>query len=160
DGTVEVWRKDLATATASIAGDDVLRVLANPAIPQGDRSEVVTKIVGDRIATPTRSLVLLLLQRGKIERLADVEREFRRLDDRRQGITAATVTSAAPLDADETKALTARLTQMTGGRVDLTFAVDPAILGGVVVRLGDRLIDGSVLGRLERLRSRLEAGAI
>ena len=160
DGTVEAWLDDLAAASASLAQDDVLRVLANPAIPYLERAEVVARIMGDRISKPVRNLMLLLLQRGRIERLTDIERQFRRLYDRREGITAATVTSAAPLDDAETVALRDRLTEMTGGRVDLTFAIDPAILGGVVVRLGDRLIDGSVLGRLERLRSRLAAGAI
>ncbi len=69
-------------------------------------------------------------------------------------------TSAAPLEPSEVSALTARLEQMTGGRVELDVTVDPSLLGGLVVRVGDRLIDGSVRGRLERLRNQLVSGAL
>ena len=86
--------------------------------------------------------------------------EFARLDDLRNRVIHATATSAAPLGPDEVRALTARLEQLTGGRVELATDVDPSLLGGVVVRLGDRLIDGSVRGRLERLRSQLVSGAL
>ena len=68
--------------------------------------------------------------------------------------------SAAPLEPAEVKALTARLEQMTGGRIELEQEVDPSLLGGLVVRVGDRLIDGSVRGRLERLRNQLVSGAL
>ena len=101
------------------------------------------------------NLIALLLRRGRIEQLPRVAAEFRRLDNARQGITVATATSAAPLTPDEVRALTGRLEQMTGGRIELDLQVDPSLLGGLVVRVGDRLIDGSVRGRLERLRNQL-----
>jgi F-type H+-transporting ATPase subunit delta len=86
--------------------------------------------------------------------------EFVRLDNARQGIVTATATSAVPLEPAEVRELTARLEQLTGGSIELSQRVDPALLGGVQVRLGDRLIDGSVRGRLERLRHRLASGAL
>ena len=101
-----------------------------------------------------------MLRRGRIDHLPRVAAEFRRLDNARQGITIATATSAAPLDPDEVRALTARMEQFTGGRVELDLQVDPSLLGGLVVRVGDRLIDGSVRGRLERLRNQLVSGAL
>ena len=75
-------------------------------------------------------------------------------------ITVATAISAAPLAEDEIRALTERLEGLTGGKVELEVQVDPSLLGGLVVRVGDRLIDGSVRGRLERLRNRLVAGTL
>lgn len=60
----------------------------------------------------------------------------------------------------ERRALVQRLEQFTGGSVELATAVDPTVLGGLVVRVGDRLIDGSVRSRLERLRNQLVSGAI
>ena len=74
-------------------------------------------------------------------------------------MTHATATSAAPLGEDEIRAIAARLEAITGGRIALDTSVDPSLLGGVVVRIGDRLIDGSVRGRLERLRNRARLGA-
>ena len=160
DDTLERWRADLDVA-ASLAGDHrALDVLANPAIPFERRATALDTLLGDRVAGQTANLVRLLLRRGRIEDLPRVVAEFRRLDDRRQGLTHATATSATELTRDEIRALTARLEQSTGGQIALDVEVDPSLLGGLVVRVGDRLIDGSVRGRLERLRNQLISGAL
>ena len=75
-----------------------------------------------------------------------------------RGVVAATVTSAAPLEKAEVAAIGARLESMTGQTVKLATAVDPSLIGGLTVRVGDRMIDASVRGRLERLRDQLVAG--
>jgi ATP synthase F1 delta subunit len=89
-----------------------------------------------------------------------VAREFRRLHARREGIVEAVVTSAGPLDEAERLALHERLQSLTGSRVEMRLEVDPALLGGLQVLIGDRLIDGSVRGRLERLRATFSTTAI
>ena len=160
DHTVEAWLGDLDTAAAALGEGAAVHLLSNPAVPIGEREKVVRDALGERISDKAANLLLLLVRRGRADLMAPVAAEFRRIHDRREGISHATVTSAAPLDEAELAALRDRLTGMTGGRVEVTFAVDPALLGGVVVRIGDRLIDGSVRGRLERLRNRLAAGAL
>jgi F-type H+-transporting ATPase subunit delta len=160
DSTVADWRSELEVA-AELAGDErSLEVLANPAIPVERRSAALGSMLGDRVSRPVQNLIMLMLRRGRIDDLTRVAAEFRRLDDARQGITHATATSAAELTKDEVRALTARLEQSTGGRIALDVQVDPGLLGGVIVRVGDRLIDGSVRGRLERLRNQLISGAL
>ena len=156
---METWRRDLDSAAATLASGELERVLANPAIPL-DQHVSVAEQVFKKLSVPARNLVLLLVRRNRIGQLPRVAAELRRLDDRRNGLTHATATSAAPLPAAEVKAITARLEELTGGRVELETATDPSLLGGLVVRVGDRLIDGSVLGRLERLRNQLAAGTI
>jgi len=136
------------------------RMLGTQTMPLSSRVELVVGAVGTSVSRPVLNLILLLLRRGRIEDLPRVAAEFRRLDNMRQGITSATATTALPLQADEVRALTTRLKQFTGGRVELDVKVDPSLLGGLVVRVGDRLIDGSVRGRLERLRNRLVSGAL
>ena len=160
DDTVERWRSELELAAELVGDERALEVLANPAIPGERRADALGEMLGKRVSTPVQNLIQLLLRRGRIEELGRVAAEFRRLDDRRQGITHATVSTAAPLTPDEVRALTARLEQSTGGRVALETEVDESLLGGLVVRVGDRLIDGSVRGRLERLRNQLISGAL
>ena len=160
DGTIPAWLEQLDLAAEALGDDEASRVLGNPAIPAPERGEVADRILGDRVSGPVRNLVQLLLRRGRADLLPAVAREYRRLYDRHEGITQAEVISAAPLGDDEVVALRDRLAGMTGGRIELRFRIDPSILGGVVVRLGDRLIDGSVRGRLERLRARLAAGTL
>jgi F-type H+-transporting ATPase subunit delta len=158
DGAIERWRTELEQASTTAEGD-LMVVLANPALPLDDRLKVADQVFAG-LSQPVRNLILLLVRRRRIEQLPRVAAEFGRLDDRRQGITHATATSAAPLTDLEVRALTARLEQMTGGQVRLATDIDEKLLGGLVVRVGDRLIDGSVRGRLERLRNRLAAGTI
>ena len=106
------------------------------------------------------NLLTLIVRRRRVESLPNIAREYPPPLQRRAGIVEATATSAAPLDDQELAALRSRLEQMTGGKVELETSVDPSLLGGIQVRLGDLLIDGSVRGRLERLRNRLASGAL
>ena len=158
DGSIETWRSELEQAAAATDGQ-LMAVLANPALPLDQRLDAANRVLAS-LSQPVRNIVFLLIRRRRIEQLPRVVAEFIRLDERQRGITHATATSAAPLSDLEVKALTARLEQMTGGSVALTTDIDESLLGGLVVRVGDRLIDGSVRGRLERLRNQLAAGSV
>jgi F-type H+-transporting ATPase subunit delta len=159
DGTLERWRAELDMAAGTAGDRRAIAVLANPAIAIERRAAALSDMLADRVSQPVLNLVQLSLRRGRIEDLPRIAAEFRRLDDERQGIVHATVTSAAELTQDEVRELTSRLERSTGGRIALDVEVDPSLLGGLVVRVGDRMIDGSVRGRLERLRNQLLAGA-
>ena len=159
DDSLGDWVDALETATSRLTEVQVLRVLADPAIPFDQRRRVAEAILGDSVTGAPRNLVLLLIRRGRIELLPRVAAEVRRLWEQRQGIVHAVVTSAAPLTQEESEAVRDRLAAMTGDTVRIELRVDPSLLGGVLVRMGDRLIDGSVRGRLERLRTRLTSGA-
>ncbi|HEX5466900.1 MAG TPA: F0F1 ATP synthase subunit delta [Candidatus Limnocylindrales bacterium] len=152
------WRQDLASAAATLADPQLSRSLANPAIPLEARQRLLDETLGRGLGEQPRNLLRLLLERGRIELLARVAEAFAALDDRRQGVSRALVTSAEPLTEDELRAIQARLGELSTGTTVLTTQTDPSLLGGVVVRIGDRLIDGSVRGRLERLRGRLISG--
>jgi F-type H+-transporting ATPase subunit delta len=159
DGSFETWRRDLDGAAKLFADEDLAAVLANPALPLKERQTLAGRVF-TTLSTPARNLIFVLIQRGRVEQLPRVAAAFGELDDKRQGIVHATATAAAPLTDTEVRALTARLEQMTGGRIALETDVDESLLGGLIVQVGDRLIDGSVRGRLERLRNQLASGAL
>ncbi len=160
DGTLKTWRRDLEAAGRIVEDDGVARALSSPARPLQERNQLVTDTLGRVVSVPALNLILLLLRRGRVDQLPRIAAEFGRLDNLRNSVITATATSAVPLEQDEVLAITAQLAGSSGGRVVLETHVDPGLLGGVVVRIGDRLIDGSVRGRLERLRSRLVSGAL
>jgi F-type H+-transporting ATPase subunit delta len=160
DDAATGWRKDLQKAVTALGEARIARVLADRGLAIEPRQHLVEAVLGTAVRTPMRNLALLLLQRGRLESLPAVMAEFIRLDNARQGIMVATAISAAPLEPAEVRHLIARLEQLSGGRIELSQSVDPSLLGGIQVRLGDRLIDGSVRGRLERLRHRLASGAL
>jgi F-type H+-transporting ATPase subunit delta len=160
DDSMAAWLAALAVAEERLTGADAMRLLSNPAVPVASRTEALSRIVGDAISGAQFNLLALMVRRGRFELLPGVIREFRRLFRLREGIVVATVTSTAALDAAEVGALKSRLAAMTGKRVELQQEVDPDLLGGIQVRVGDRLIDGSVRGRLERLSNEFSNIAI
>ena len=159
DKQLDQFGEGLALAANMAGSGDVLSVLRNPARPLAERIRLVDALLARRVPEPILKLVGLLVERGKIDRIGAVEAEYRRLLNQQRGIVEAVATAAAPLDRAETEALAKKLAAMTGRTVDLRVEVDPALIGGLTVRVGDTLYDASVRGRLERLRERLVAGA-
>jgi F-type H+-transporting ATPase subunit delta len=189
DDTEDAWSVVLEAAAAALGSAEVLRIVENPAVPIDQRRRAIRAALGaesmgsvvDDLLKGRRSLgatvavvrgaalgpvrgqvenlVELLLDRRRLSRLPAISREYKRLLDRRRGITEAVVTTPTPLAADELEAVRARIQQLAGTTVDIRAEVDPDLLGGITVRLGDRLLDASVRGRLERLRSQLLAGS-
>ena len=110
--------------------------------------------IADRIgATPTtRHALLLLVDRRRAKTLPYVARMLRELADARRGVVRAEVTTAVPLNDAFYARLQARLEKMTGKRVAVDRRIDSSLIGGVVTRIGDRIIDGSLRTRLHSLR--------
>jgi len=159
DGTFDAWRDDLALAANLVSAERVARIVESPARPIAERRAVLERLLGGRVSQPVRNLARLLTERGRVDLLPAIAGEYRRLLHRRRGVVEAVVTSAVPLTAEETAAVTARVEAMSGAAVELSSVVDASLIGGLTIRVGDRLLDASVRGRLERLRDQLVAGA-
>lgn len=159
DDALDAYGDGLDLAVRMVGGDEVLGILRNPARPLDDRLQLVETLLAKRVPAQVLNLVGLLVKRGKVDRIATVAAEYRRLLDRERGVVQAVASAASPLNAGETEALARRVAQMTGRTVDLRVEVDATLIGGLTVRVGDTLYDASVRGRLERLRERLAAGA-
>ncbi|HYN69001.1 MAG TPA: ATP synthase F1 subunit delta [Candidatus Eisenbacteria bacterium] len=159
DDAVDAWAAGLDLAAALIADQRIEQRLDDPSRSLKERQTLVQQLLGDRVPAGVLNLVRLLTERGRADRVAAVAAEFRRLLRRQRGVVEAVVTSATPLDAAETKALQKRIAEIAGGKTELEIKVDAALIGGLTVRIGDNLIDASVRGRLERLRSQLVAGS-
>jgi F-type H+-transporting ATPase subunit delta len=159
DGTVEQWLDQLERVAEATADPETIRRLEDPAVPFEVRRDALLGAVGDDALPALRNLLVLILRRRRLEQLGRIGREFRRLYNRREGITEATAVSATELDDADLRAVRERVERIAGGRVQLNVEVDPSLIGGIQLRLGDLLIDGSVRGRLERLRNELVARA-
>jgi F-type H+-transporting ATPase subunit delta len=165
DGTEDAWLAALDGAWTVLGPADVLRIVENPALALPQRQEAVraalaaASLDGEPVGTQLVNLVGALVARRRVSLVPAIAGEYRRLIDHQRGVAVAVVTSPTPLGAEETEAIAARVATLTGATISLRTAVDPALIGGVTVRIGDRLIDASVRGRLERLRARIVAGA-
>jgi F-type H+-transporting ATPase subunit delta len=158
DEKVDAWQRDLALA-AALAGDEgVVRIVDNPAVSFGERRKVVEQLLGKHVSPQALNLALLLAKHGRFGVLPSVSSEYDAKVRQTRGIVAATVTTPEPLSAAELPAVRTRVEQLAGAKVELATGVDPELIGGLTIKIGDRLIDASVRGRLERLRGRLVQG--
>ena len=158
DGKVDAWRRDLALGAGLARDERVARDIDNPAVPFAARRKAVEQLLRPPVSREARNLALLLAQRGRFSILPDVSAEYDALVLESRGIVAATVTTPAPLTKKELAGVTTRVEQLAAASVELTTATDPALVGGMTVRIGDRLIDDSLQGRLARLRGWLIQG--
>jgi F-type H+-transporting ATPase subunit delta len=159
EGDLDGWADDVRRAAAVAADEATADALDNPTIPVTEREEAVSAALRDRVREPVLRLALLLVRRGRAALLPDLAREFERLLDRERGVVTAIVTSAAPLSDADAKAVSERVAALRNAEtVRLEQRVDESLIGGLTIRVGDRLIDASVRGRLERLRARIVAG--
>ena len=105
-----------------------------------------------------RNLLAVLIDHGRIAQVVEVSEAYHALLQQRMGIYPIEVISARPLDAGERTALEAEAARLAGGRIEASYREDASVLGGAVVRIGSTVYDGSLRGRLDRLKEALTAG--
>ena len=132
--------------------------LEAPQTPEKEKIAMVKTIFGDRVERLLLNLFLLLIEKNRPEYLEEIGVDFASMVEAEQGYQHAVVTTAVTLAPDLEEALTARLAALTGSRIILDKKVDPVVIGGVLVTLGDKILDGTVRTHLAGLKSAL-AGA-
>lgn len=147
-----------AVADAYSESAELRSMTANPAIDGGAR-DVLLKELGTRLSLSPVAMnaVRLMARRGRLSALPEVAEMLARLADQRVGVLRATVTSARPMPEDYYDRLAAELEKRTSRKILLERREDPTLIGGVVTRIGDHTIDGSLKGRLAALQRQLLA---
>ncbi len=149
--------EQLASFTALVGEHAVLRdALNNPGVPAVAKQKLVGELSGRlSLLPPLAKLLRMLAERDRLALLTDLNDVYQERLREHQQILPAEVTTAAPLDAAHADALRARLQSATGKQVTMTTKVDPALIGGLVARIGSTVYDGSVAAQLARMRDRL-----
>jgi F-type H+-transporting ATPase subunit delta len=153
-GTIAAWRADLNDIATVLAESDAAGLLANSRVPLEARLVLVARMLD--VAPLALNLAKLLVSKGRTAEARAVSDAFGRMADQTAGIEHATVTTAVPLSADQLVGIERQLGASLNKQVQATAAVDPSIVGGVIVRVGDKLLDGSVRTRLRQLRKELQ----
>jgi F-type H+-transporting ATPase subunit delta len=149
--------QQLEDFAATFAGSKELReVLLNPSLPTAKRVAILDA-VNRRIGCgpKVRNFLAVLISRERLAALSEIVEEYRLEMNRRLEISDAEVLTARPLQEQERAKLEREVAELAGTRVNATFRQDKSLIGGAIVRLGSTIYDGSVRGRLERLRERL-----
>lgn len=131
------------------------RLLATPLVLLSDKRKVVQQVLEGRALKSVALFIDLLLRKKRVNELPSIVSEFEALVERKEGVQRAQVVSAVPLTDAEQAKLHAEVERMTGKKIRLTAEVDSRLLGGALVRIGDRVIDRSVRTLLEAVEHRL-----
>ena len=152
----DAWLAALEQASQVFENHAAALFLSSPVEPPEKKRSVLAELLPGVPAEVT-NFFAILAHRDRLDLLPEISVAFRRLVNEYREIAVADVTTAIPIDESQRTLIATRLGQRLGKRVVVEARVDPSILGGVIAQVGDDVIDGSVRGRLERLRRTLTA---
>jgi F-type H+-transporting ATPase subunit delta len=158
DRSVDRWLADVKLIGEAFGDRHLAFILREPKIPARRKELILRDLLAARVSPAALNLALVLNQDGLVEIGPRLAQEFEQRYDDYRGQARGEVTTAMPLAPDERASIAADLQRITGKRILLEERVDPTILGGVVARVGDTLIDGSVRRRLHLLRDQIAQG--
>lgn len=160
----QVSRADLAAAQAwldglagAAASDELLQFAADPRVDARQVYEVITSAIKNPLPEQGGNFLRAVLDNGRLAALPEVARQFRELANDASGNSDAIIQSAFPIDAAELQSLVATLEKRFGRKLQAQVQVDPALIGGVRVTVGDEVLDTSVKARLEQMKTALTA---
>jgi F-type H+-transporting ATPase subunit delta len=151
---VEQWGQDLEVVSEAFQDPDFAALMKHADMSAADKQAATGSVLAG-VNTMVRNLVDLLVSKGSVDSIADVYTSYTELLDQHLGRQRVEVTTAIVLDDTEANRITSFVSELVRREVVLTTKVDESILGGLVIQIGDRLLDGSTKARLDGLKNRL-----
>lgn len=158
---LNLWQSDLRKISGLLEDKALYALMEDQRVPWAEKENVFSRRLGD-VNPMVKKLVAFLSARGKLAEVSEIAEEYQRLLDNFRGVEGtetAEVVTAIPLDSDYQLKLAQRITEMVGKPVILKTSVDPSIIGGIIIRVGDKLIDGSLRTKLAALKKELGGAA-
>lgn len=150
-GTLDRWSANLATSAVAVDGDAMRRVIGHPRLDDARLLELFSELLGESMDSAFRGFLKVLMHYRRLELLPEIAAQFETLKRDRDRTLMVQVTSAVEMAPDQLARLAERLRARFGSEIEMHTDVDADLIGGLVVRAGDKVIDASVRGRLEQL---------
>jgi F-type H+-transporting ATPase subunit delta len=155
NGRVAEWARWLGVAREVVLSDEYSRLAQSPGVQVSQLVELIASICGADLDAPGRAFLSLLMENQRVDYLPEIAEHFEALAAEDQNVAEVEIVSAVQLDESQRERLAAAMRRRLQRDVRLDCRVDPALIGGAIVRSGDLLIDGSLKGKLERLETEL-----
>jgi F-type H+-transporting ATPase subunit delta len=139
---------------------DFRRVLVNPVIKEQPKKDLLRTIFAAKVSSLTMDFLFTLCEKNRETILPEIFQTFKELREEHLGLIPAEVVSVVDLTPEQVRSIEEKLKTLTGKTPQLTLSKDPALIGGVRIQIGDRVIDGSVRRQLERLHTQLAEAAV
>jgi F-type H+-transporting ATPase subunit delta len=160
DGQAETYGKELDGFAKMISGEKVLaQAIGNPLYGTAGRKKVLETVVGKvGISKVVASFLLLLFDKGRFDFLSDINEFYQKLADELKGVLRASLVSASELSSETVEKIRTTLSKRTGKDIILQVEQNPGLIGGIVSRIGDLVLDGSIKSQLLNMRESLKRG--
>jgi F-type H+-transporting ATPase subunit delta len=142
---------------ARAIGDDpqMAEALSSPKLDASGKAALFLTIAGDRFSEPVRNFIRVLIEADRIELLPEMSTLFEAMRRDAEGVAEATIETALPMTDAQVATITAALAKRFGKRIEASTSINPALIGGARIAVGDSVIDGSVRGKLEQMKHSL-----
>lgn len=150
------WSGMLKLAQDIGADPRMAEALASPKLDADEKASLFLSIAGDRFTKEMRNFVRILIDADRIELLPELTALFEGLRNESEGVAKVVIETAQPLDDAQLAAITAALAKRFGKRIDASAAIDPELIGGARIAVGDTVIDGSVSSKLTAMKHALQ----
>jgi F-type H+-transporting ATPase subunit delta len=136
---------------------ELKQALADRSIDKGQRAKVLEDLLADKVSSHTLGLLTFIVGQGRARQMPQILQQLSERAAEARNSVVAEVRSATPLDGRQREALQTALSKATGKKVEVKVIVDPSLIGGIVAKIGETIIDGSVKRRLEQLKDKVRA---
>lgn len=150
-GELKAWSELLAVLAQCVAQPEVQSVISSPAVSDEQVINLLANVSGELMTDDAHNFLAVLAQNNRLQLLADIAVIYEELREEAEQMMTADVTSALKLTAKQEDDISAALKKRLGRDITLNTSVDKTLLGGAIIRAGDLIIDGSALGKLNRL---------
>ena len=152
-----VWSEMIQYAAAVMADPAMQSAIDNPKLGAGQKETLFLSVCGDKLNTSGRNFVKVLIETGRVELLPQIETMFTNLKNAAEGVAKAEIVSAIALTDAQVAELKTVLEKRFGKRIETTVSVDPSLIGGARIVVGDQVVDGSIAGKLQAMATQLKS---
>jgi len=154
---IDAWANVLNLSSAIVQDPAFAAYLSSPVLTTADQVAAVANAMDNKINQPFKNFLTQLAEHGRLALLPEIQQQFELLKAHGLNETDVVIESAYPLSQSQELLIATRLEKRFGTKINTTVVVRPELIGGVIIRAGDQVIDDSALGKLEKMRIRLSA---
>ncbi len=156
EGKMQQFEEEIRSIVLALKEEpDFISVLQNQKITLGEKVLLIERIFANKADASIVGLMVIVVRKGRQEFLLDIFEAFLEMAKHKKGILRATVTSAVPLKDSQLEQIKSRLEMSTKSQIELNTIIDESIIAGLVVRVGDKVVDASIKGNMQNLKKQL-----
>lgn len=149
---LDEFKNEIEFVSEVFKSDDQLKtVFQHPKLSKNEKKDILNSLFKDKVSTEVLNLCYITVDKGREKHLEVINDEYRKLYNKEKGIVEAQALTAVAMSKEELDNLQSKLSNKLNKKVELKNAIDPTVVGGVLVKVGDKIIDGSIKGRLNEV---------